>query len=88
MKEKAEGMLGWWSNLWEWLRLPTTVLTRMQGEGAVAPSLDVELEAELAVAFIDGLGLHAASDPKSWPEEEQRRLVTHYFRRLASNKGA
>ena len=70
----------------EWLAFAEGILRRMKEDGELDPSLDLALEAKLAVAFIDGLGLHAASDPKSWPDLEQRRVVAHYLERLEPQK--
>ncbi|MEM7434180.1 MAG: TetR/AcrR family transcriptional regulator [Myxococcota bacterium] len=67
----------------DWQRMAVQVLSDMRGRGELDPSVDIEAEAHLAVALVDGIGFHAASDPASWPEEKQQRLVAQYLARLA-----
>ncbi|MEM7136928.1 MAG: TetR/AcrR family transcriptional regulator [Myxococcota bacterium] len=67
----------------EWQRMAVQVLSEMRGRGELDPCVDIEAEAHLAVALVDGIGFHAASDPASWPEDKQQRLVAQYLARLA-----
>jgi len=67
----------------EWHQLAVSVFEEMQAEGKLDPDVDIETEACLAVATIDGIGFHAAWDPTSWPEDKQRRIINSFLARLA-----
>lgn len=67
-----------------WQQLAESVLGELCAQGLVRPDIDLETEASLAVALIDGIGYSAAWDPQSWPEERQRRTLQQYFDRLAA----
>jgi len=67
----------------DWHELAASVLSDLRDQDCLDPSIDIDIEASLVVALIDGIGFHAAWDPASWPEERQRRAVQQYVARLA-----
>lgn len=66
----------------QWQELAKRVLGEMREQGALDTRINIDLEAKLAVALIDGLGYHASTDPESWSEEEQRAILRQYVDRL------
>ena len=67
----------------DWHALATHVLSNLRDEGRLDPSIDIDVEASLVVALVDGIGFHAAWDPQSWPEDRQRQVLQQYVDRLA-----
>ena len=55
--------------------------------GALDSRIDIQLEAKVAVALIDGIGFDAAFNPTRWPEETQREVVKYYIERLGGHAG-
>lgn len=66
-----------------WEGFAVAVLQRLKDEGAIDPSLDLEIEARFVIALIDGIGLQAARDPKRWPEATQGEYIARYLKGLA-----
>lgn len=65
----------------EWIAFARSIIEKLNGQGKLGDLVDIELEAKMFVAMIDGLGCHAAVDPKTWPEKELRRIVEYYLAR-------
>lgn len=67
-----------------WRRLVQVVLERMHAEGDLAGSLDLESEAELLVALIDGIGIQAMFEPERFDRRRQLQLLDAHLGRLFS----
>lgn len=65
----------------EWIAFARFIIEKLSAQGKLADFVDADLEAKIFVALIDGLGCHAAVDPKTWPEEELRRIIEYYIGR-------
>ncbi|MEM8605523.1 MAG: TetR/AcrR family transcriptional regulator [Myxococcota bacterium] len=71
----------------DWHALALSVLSDLAKKGHLDPNIDIDIEASIAVALIDGIGFHAAWDPGTWPEERQRRALEQYLDRFAPRPG-
>lgn len=67
-----------------WRRLMKVVLERAQAEAALAAGLDLEREAELLVALIDGIGIQAMFEPARFDRRRQLQLLDAHLERLLS----
>ncbi|MCG8591853.1 MAG: TetR family transcriptional regulator C-terminal domain-containing protein [Proteobacteria bacterium] len=65
-----------------WRDLVQSVIEGCQREGALPASLDAVHEAQLILAFIDGLGVQATFDPEQMPPARQREALTTTLERL------
>jgi AcrR family transcriptional regulator len=60
------------------------VLRELQQRGEIRADLDPQMEAELLLCLIDGLGVQGAISPKHLPGKRQRALLEAYFAKLAA----
>lgn len=68
-----------------WRRLIEVVLERAQTEGELAVGCDLEREAELVVALIDGIGIQAMFEPARFDRRRQLQLLDSHLARLFSS---
>ncbi len=59
------------------------LLVKMKAQKLVARSRDLEVEADLLHAVIDGMALHAMTEPRTIPPSRVRELVRCHLERLA-----
>jgi len=60
-------------------------LRELQQHGEIRPDLDPEMEAELLLCLIDGLGVQGAISPKHLTGKRQRALLETYFAKLVAS---
>ncbi len=65
-----------------WRRLFVAVFLQTQADGGLARDVDAESEAELLVAFIDGIGIQAIFEPKRFSKRRQLELLDAHLDRL------
>jgi len=58
-------------------------LVEAQKRGEMPAELDPKSEAQVLVAFVDGIGRQAALEPKRWPRRLLLGTVDHYLSRLS-----
>ncbi len=67
-----------------WRRLIQVVLERAQATNELGAGLDLEREAELLVALIDGIGIQAMFEPARFDRRRQLQLLDAHLDRLFS----
>lgn len=69
------------------LRALCTAAVRLLGEGGhIRPGADPGLEAERLYAVLDGLALHALTDPSALPPERAREVLTAHLDALGDTR--
>jgi AcrR family transcriptional regulator len=67
-----------------WREFVKCSLVEAQSRGEMPAELDVRGEAQVLVAFIDGVGRQAALEPRRWPRRLLVRAVDDYLSRLSA----
>jgi AcrR family transcriptional regulator len=67
-----------------WRHLVRELLEHAESQGDLRPELDVGLEAEMLVAFVDGIGLQALFEPERLSRRTLVRLLTRTIERIAA----
>ncbi len=57
-------------------------------DGSLPQDADPDTEAEMMLAFVDGLGVHASLEPLAFPPARQLRLIELYLRGRGVDRGA
>ena len=65
-----------------WIRKAEAVLKSVQHGVPAELRIDIEEEAELLSAVVNGIGLRATLDPRAWPASRQVRVLKGYLSRL------
>lgn len=66
-----------------WRDFAKRSLIEAQKRGEMPAELDAENEAQVLVAFVDGIGRQAALEPKRWPRRLLLQAIDHYLSRLS-----
>jgi TetR/AcrR family transcriptional regulator, transcriptional repressor of bet genes len=66
-----------------WRDLVKRSLVEAQERGEMPAELDPKSEAQVLVAFVDGIGRQAALEPKRWPRRLLLQTVDRYLARLS-----
>ena len=66
-----------------WRDFAKRSLIEAQKRGEMPAELDPGHEAQVLVAFVDGIGRQAALEPKRWPRRLLLQAIDHYLSRLS-----
>lgn len=66
-----------------WREAVMRSLVEAKSRGELPPHLDPKSEAQVLIAFVDGLGRQAALEPKRWPRKLVLEAVDRYLSRLS-----